>query len=652
MPTKLTVTVAADQFEELCRPSQPLAAVAELIWNGLDAEAPTVEVVIERTELDAVKSVTVTDDGHGMTNADAIRDFGNLGGSWKRGKKLSRNGVRSLHGAKGQGRFRAFALGTDAEWSSVSTVMEGLERTTITASTSSSEFVVSDPEQLGSGSAGTTVKLTGARITTGALLGDNATTWLISRFAPYLARYTDVVVMYDGTQLDPSEILERSGEITLDASIGGEFGAPVLRVMEWKSGIVALKSSILLCDADGVALYEIKDEIPEGRKFTAYLEWPGFAAHEKDLALGEMGHAVLGPVIEAGRETLSTYFEDRTREERTGIIEEWKKREVYPFKGDPTTGTERRERQVFDVIATTAASAVPSEKRAAKLSLGLMRSALEQSPGALHRVLQEVLDLTPEQVEEFDNLLRTASLPSVIAATAKVVERLTFLDDLQRLLFSPDGKKLVRERDQLHEILAARTWIFGEEYALVVSDKTLTTVLKEHLKLFGDDRPVIGPVTDAGGNKSRRVDLMLSRSAEGTDGRRHLVVELKRPAVKLGNKEFAQILKYAGAVVKDPAFKAPDVTWDFWLLGDDYDDVIDTMAHQDNLPVGVVMQTHPYTVRVRRWAEIIEENRKRLHFYKQHLDYQAEADDSLDATLNRYLTATEVLDATDEAAAS
>jgi hypothetical protein len=62
VPRKLTVKVAADQFEELCRPSQPLAAVAELAWNGLDAEATEIDVVVTRTELDAVQSVSVAAD--------------------------------------------------------------------------------------------------------------------------------------------------------------------------------------------------------------------------------------------------------------------------------------------------------------------------------------------------------------------------------------------------------------------------------------------------------------------------------------------------------------------------------------------------------------------------------------------------------------
>lgn len=111
MTENFRVELAADQFDELCKPTQPLAGVLELVWNSLDAEAENVSVSIGRTPMDGVDRIVLTDDGHGMTYDDAVRDFRKLGGSWKKGQTFSQNGKRSLHGKKGQGRFRAFALG-------------------------------------------------------------------------------------------------------------------------------------------------------------------------------------------------------------------------------------------------------------------------------------------------------------------------------------------------------------------------------------------------------------------------------------------------------------------------------------------------------------------------------------------------------------
>ncbi|MEU0571890.1 ATP-binding protein [Nonomuraea sp. NPDC005983] len=99
-----------DHLLRLARQKDPVSAVAEMIWNALDAEATHVSVDLEVNELNGVESVRVTDDGHGMPNASCAGYFGGLGESWKTTAKLSPELKRGLHGRSGQGRLRAFAL--------------------------------------------------------------------------------------------------------------------------------------------------------------------------------------------------------------------------------------------------------------------------------------------------------------------------------------------------------------------------------------------------------------------------------------------------------------------------------------------------------------------------------------------------------------
>src|SRR5215475_14002530 len=245
MSTRFMVEVDADQFDRLARPTQPLAAVAELVWNSLDAEAKVVTVSIGRTDLDTVDTVVVTDDGHGMSNEESIRDFHKLGGSWKKagtaGRRLSKHGERSLHGSNGEGRFRAFALGRTAEWSTVTEGSAGLlERTVIRGSMDESEFVVSDREVLAIGSPGTRVQTARPREHVNRLLGTQATTWLITQFAVYLVKYPYVTVTYDGAKLEPSSIIGRRTDIPLDDSLGGGYGAARLCILEWTAEASAI----------------------------------------------------------------------------------------------------------------------------------------------------------------------------------------------------------------------------------------------------------------------------------------------------------------------------------------------------------------------------------------------------------------------------
>jgi hypothetical protein len=643
---RFVVQVDADQFDRLARPTQPLAAVAELIWNALDAEAETVTVVIARTELEAVDAVSVNDDGHGMTNEDALRDFRRLGGSWKKSRATSKNGKRPLHGREGAGRFRAFAIGSTVRWISVAQGIPGKrQRTTVSGSLDSSEFVVGDPETLATGTTGTAVEIQRPREHANRLLALTAATWLLTRFAVYLVKYPNVRITYDGRVLDPAAIVDSETDIALDPALGGGYGTPLLRILEWqpKDKDMKITPSLVLCDENGVALHEVTDRIdaPPGIPYTAYLLWAGFPHYANDLLLADMAHETLTPIIEAARSAIGRHLDTRLKERRIAVIDRWKAERVYPYAGDAKTPTEAQERRVFDVVAVAASSAVAQEPKAARLSLRLIKEALGQPPGALHRVLKEVLELTPSQLADFDKLLDRTSLASIIYTSKMVTDRLDFVNDLEAMLFDPGKKQRLLERKQLHRILAnGRAWIFGEQYTLAVDDKGLTQVLQAHRHLLGNNEPASGPVTDAEGH-TRIIDLMLSKATHFADRRQHLVVELKRPSVKLTQEELAQVTNYAVAVRKDDRFKTPEVSWEFWLVGDDMDESVEELVNRKNAPSGLYTEGEGYRIWVRRWAEVLEENRQRLHFYRDHLGYEPEETAELQEMLSKYLPAEE-----------
>lgn len=117
---KLTVSAAPDHLQRLTGKS-PVVGLSELIWNALDADATNVTITIERTPFDAVDRVIVADDGHGFT-ADEVEDlFKAVGGSWKKTAPNGRtpSGERELHGTKGEGRWKALAIGDGVSWRSI-----------------------------------------------------------------------------------------------------------------------------------------------------------------------------------------------------------------------------------------------------------------------------------------------------------------------------------------------------------------------------------------------------------------------------------------------------------------------------------------------------------------------------------------------------
>jgi site-specific recombinase len=112
-------------------------------------------------------------------------------------------------------------------------------------------------------------------------------------------------------------------------------------------------------------------------------------------------------------------------------------------------------------------------------------------------------------------------------------------------VFDPETAKLTRERDHLHQMLERELWVFGEQYNMMISERSLTAVLDRHLALLGRTREDKQVVTRMDGTIGR-VDLMLSAAATEHDRNRHLVIELKAPKVVATEVELRQIKGASG----------------------------------------------------------------------------------------------------------
>ncbi len=79
----ISVQVQEDHLRRLSHVKRPILALAELIWNSLDADATTINVIFDRNALGGLDRIRVVDNGIGMQPDKALDAFGRLGGSWK-----------------------------------------------------------------------------------------------------------------------------------------------------------------------------------------------------------------------------------------------------------------------------------------------------------------------------------------------------------------------------------------------------------------------------------------------------------------------------------------------------------------------------------------------------------------------------------------
>lgn len=633
---KLTVKVKGDHLQTLSRAKKPILAVAQLIWNSLDADARKVSVVLEDNMLGGLERIRVIDDGHGLGYEDALHEFSSLGGSWKRSQRRSKQG-RLLHGRLGKGRFRAFALGGIVTWRTAYSYNGSTKTYEIIAKSDDlTHYLVSDPSESHS-KPGTEVIVENIHKNFVSLRGDKAVQEIASHFALYLRQYPNVSIKYD-RQIVSTVHLEMSVEEFLIENAKKSDGSKIdakLTVIEWHQ---EAERSLYLCDSGGFSLAELPVGIrARGFNFTAYLKSDYIRDLDEEgvLELEEL-YPGLKELVDSARGLLRAHFRKRASQEASDLVRKWKDEKVYPYEEDAKNPIEEAERQVFDVCALNIHSYLPDFDEASHqskhLAFRLLRNALETNPSAIQTILTEVLDLPKEKQSEFAELLRQTSLDAIITAARAVADRLSFLRGLELLLFDPISKKKLLERQQLHRILAQNTWIFGEEFNLTMDDQSLTELLKKHRQKFKEDVNIVDEVTREDGSRGF-VDLVLGRripTPRGED-REHLVVELKRPNYKVDDTSLNQIRSYAFAVAEDERFRDTKTKWTFWLVSNDMTAGVHRQARQSQLPSGCVHDDADQNlcIWVKTWSKLISDCEGRLKFFQEQLQFSAGREDAL-----------------------
>lgn len=485
---------------------------------------------------------------------------------------------------------------------------------------------------------GTNVVITGIRPEAERLRASKSVRAITEGLAEHLWRHPEVSVLLNGEPIDPADVAAETTHLGLDLSdvvallgadpaasgtASGEGASPAaeLIVTEWEHNV---RPTVSLCRPDGTYLGPIGVRVPApGIAYSAKVIWDGADAVKSTLLLGNLSEAS-SAFTSAVRDRLREFFTDRADQARALLLATWKEEGSYPYDGRPQDEAEEAERDLFDIVAVTAAPVLNGSDVAGRtFSFQLLRQALRTDGDALRRVLEQVLGLGDDDLNDLDELLTKSSLPAMIAVGKTAADRIAFCAWLRTILNDDDWVKTLTERGGLQDIIERNAWIFGDDWQTVVADRGLASGL-ERLRadgLSGDG--TISTVRDPEG-RVIRVDLLLSRAREAFGRRQHLVVELKRPSVKLRKTELDQLENYVTTVVGDPQFNDGSVDWTFLLVGRECDEYVDRKRTSVDRPSGVVDRQRldngaTYQVIVRPWAEILREADSRLEFLSNHL---------------------------------
>jgi len=346
---QIYVQAQADHIESLFKAS-PMAAIEELIWNALDADAKEVQVDLILNELGAVSAIRVSDDGTGIDILKADSTFGSLGGSWKREVAATTPGKRRLHGRHGRGRFKAFALGSHVEWRT--TMRAGGDLVSFTLSGDAERPGVFELEAATQGpGTGTEVYIENVRANCDSLLATVETVeTLASKFALYLKSYPFVRIYFNGLPVTPVIVQRGETEYTVSTESGAE---AKLRIIEWKRRFSG-SGRLVWSGRDGFQLHEQSAMVRSGgAAFTAYLISDRFLelARENALIMDELNPEVR-MYLDAAKRKLKEHFAEQNANKAESMVSGWIDDGIYPY--DEDDGSEERRR--FDKLAVQTAA--------------------------------------------------------------------------------------------------------------------------------------------------------------------------------------------------------------------------------------------------------------------------------------------------------
>ncbi|MBX3474535.1 MAG: ATP-binding protein [Planctomycetes bacterium] len=603
----------------------------------MDAGASEVRVELDTNAAGVLREIRINDNGTGIPYQSATAGFGTIGGSLKRAAPKS-NMSRPIHGKEGKGRLRALSLGRKVTWKTVyaegSTMHEyGLE---IRRDAPTAIRLSDATPQKSTAKTGTTVIVTDPLPKADSLDAAGQSEEAFRAFALYIKLYGGVTLFWNDKPYDVNKLLV--GEEKAELSSGA-----ILRVLYWSEQVGV--SHLHLCNEAGIALHEIPLGVDaRDLNLTACVcstkasEWK----ETGQLALSELDSGI-ALLISTARARLREVIAKKLEDQGEDLVQQWKSEGTYPFS-EPEESDRGKdvERTTFNKIALKIAEhhqplvSGPPESR--KLTLSLVRQALESNPSSLMIVLDEVLKLPKEELEEFSRLLKRTKLSALISATRLVVDRLDTIQAFSHIVFDDEWKKKLLERTQLHRLLVHEAWVFGEEFSLLADDEDLEAALQAHLEFLGND-VVTGDVENASSidDEQKIPDLLFGmRAKRSYDLFEHLVVELKRPKCLLTQKELSQIQDYAFRVASDSRFNTQKVKWRFVLLGTRLDGFVETMVKQTQFPAGCVFQNDRISIWVQTWSDLINEAKSRYEFFREKLAVKASTEAGMENFTNDY----------------
>jgi len=604
-------------------------AFAEYVWNSLDSGATEIEINVRvNHELDQVTDITISDNGSGIEVNRGISPFDEFENS---AKKLSNDPL--IRGKYGRGRLSFFKFCRVASWVSKHKNNDKSVQIKITDGSLDKFIIESIDDRSVKDSTGTKVTFNELNLT-------------LNEFNDVFVSYLETNVCWI-TKLKPNiKININSHTLNAPSMIDdSEFNDCVLgedvniNLIVWENKILSENPHIYFCDLENnvVAKTSYKSKKSFSCSCIVKAEWfSQFVENQDGLLTNSIDtkSEKFTNIHKLAKNSLDSKYLELKRSAIDELIEEYEREGIICGSVSSSPLNKFKNQQLKDAIKviyqadSSVFTELANKKQKAILVRLIDRIVNSDDPNSLFEVLNGVISLSDSDMNTLSNTLEKVTMTNIVKTIQQLEGRLEVLDMFEKLL---TNKNDTYEVAHIQKIVETNMWIFGEEFnVLTTEEEKFDKALRQYLNFKDEGFEVQDDVENEvffakhydkysinHKHKNKEMDIFASQKSpmysQGESYFNNTVIELKRPSVKLTDKELQQIKNYMNVIRTEEQFDTINDHWDFILVGNQISNnsqnnfSIKTELDSNKIhgKTGLVLTTGNMRIWVKEWSQII-----------------------------------------------
>lgn len=624
------VQITSKGIRNSLRRYTPLKSICEYIWNGFDAKATEVHIDTTENDLETISSIKITDNGYGIDRdllEDKFRPFFQSEKIYDPNIKLS-----DVHGKNGVGRLTFFTFASLAEWTTVYCKDDKNFEYTISIEANDLNHYNPDSPINVEKPTGTTVEF--INVDSDELTISSIKEQLCKEFCWYLElnEKKEYKIVFNGEKLDYSHlILEKE---TIEVQEEGIRPSYDVKFICWASKLAEYSKYYYIDSSGNEKQKENTTYNNKGDSFyhSVYIKSSLFDRFDfnsnseneqidiesnvlytkKSSNFQAIMHEVNQMLFDKRRPFLKSHVSE--------VIESLEISTAFPNYDEKDPLLNFRKSQVEDVVSCLYiaqpkifSSSMNKEQR--KTFIRLLDLIMESGEvNSLFGILEEILDMDSNDRKELAEILNYARLSNITKTIKLLTDRCKAIEDLKQLVFNKELK--ANEVAHVQKMIENHYWIFGEQYNLVTAaEPNFEEALRRYMYVLHqeyEDKTIEHP------DKLKQMDIFAVRQDVHSDTINNIVIELKHPNIHLGEKQLSQVKKYMNVIMSVEEFNAPNMTWEFYLIGNSFktDNYIkhEIDTNKSHGERSLVFKVENYKIYVKTWSEVFAEFKIRYDF--------------------------------------